>query len=1834
MNSSTSVLISRRSMQARIHRLWLLMGLLMGCLWLLPAWAAAPVVAPGQSATLLPDGRWLVLGGEGKNAATATLFNAATQQSTPLSSSPLTPRAHHSATLLPDGTVLVFGGTAQDGSIVHSAELLNPTTQLFTSLGDIGLIARTGHTATVMMDGSVLVTGGVSDQGIVVAQADLWDPVGRQALGIHAQMVFPRTNHSAQHLADEPVLLSGGRDSAGKTITSDELYWPQQQRFALPDSTTAGQLAISGVPAPKVQESLPPANATDVPINARLAVRFSKPMAVTSLNAQSVTLLGPTGSVAVNVIPVESGRMLFVTPRADLQPGARYTLFINAAVDESGVALPFTAIGFTAGSLSGGAAATAPSANGRGPSTGAPSIGGPSTVASGSASNNPSVTSTQTTLPAPKAAQSAIAASAQTASAQGDEAWVPGPTHLRGDWRIKRPASPLQQMPSLAAADGVTALAGQVLLMNGEAAVGVTLKLDSQTAQTDGTGRFLLQGLSAGTKTLIIDGRSINRPGKTYGYFEAKVSLEAGKTNALPYTSWMPRIDTAHIIKFASPTTSEVVITTPYIPQLEVHIPKGTVLRDRSGHVINELSITPIPIDRPPFPLPTRYVPVYFTLQPGGAHLEGVDAASAQGARVIYPNYHHDSPGSELDFWNYDPVEKGWYVYGQGKIAANGEQIVPNPGVAIYELTGAMVSLPSNAPAGGPPPGGCHGGGGSGSPGTSPAPAAPPNPSGNPDPDCGKNGSPPGPESTPPQSGGEGQGGKGAPQAGGCGGDPVDCYTGLFLLTRTDLSVGGTVPISVTRTYRQADSVSRAFGVGTSDPYDIFTVGDMSPYTYQDLILPDGGRVHFVRTSAGTGWTDAVYTHTATPSEYYGAVISYVGGKWKLRMRDGRVMYFYDCPGCSSSRGAALREFYDRLGNKLTLTRDANANLTQIANPDGRYINLTYDSSNRVTQATDSIGRTVSYQYDSGGRLAQVTDADGGVEKYAYDTSNNMLTVTKPNGQLMVTNQYDTNNRVSQQTLADGGVYQFVYTLDTNGNVTQTDVTDPRGKVRRAVFNSSGYVTSATNAFGLSEAQTATFERQAGTNLLLSKTDALGRKTAYTYDSIGNITSVTWLAGTSQAVAVSYTYEPTFNQVTSVTDGLGHTTTYGYDSAGNRTSVADPLGHTMQFAYNTVGQATSMTDALGNVTTLAYSDGDLAAVTDPLGRTVNRYTDGVGRVLSISDPLGNLTRYDYSGRSLPVKLTDALGNAITFAYDANGNLTSLTDARSGQTAFTYDAKDRLASKTDPLNHTVSYGYDGANNMTQVTDRNGKIATFSYDGLSRRTSAAYGQTLIGGTPSSPDATVNYTFDAGNRITQVADSVGGSVSRSYDDLDRLTSETTPKGSVSYGYDAASRRTSMTVAGQTAVSYAYDNANRLTGITQGGAQVGFTYDAGDRRSSLTLPNGVVASYSYDLASQLIAINYVNGGTALGDLNYAYDAGGRRIQMGGSLANMTLPAAMSGATYDANNRLTAWAGTNLTYDANGNLHTDGSLTYTWDSRSRLIALSGGATASFTYDAAGRRSSKTIGSAMTAFLYDGLNVVQELNASGTVTANLLTGLGVDQTFSRTDSTLGARVFVSDALGSTTALTDSTGALKTSYAYEPYGATIASGESSNSSTQYAGRENDGTGLYYNRARYYHPGFSRFVSEDPVGFAGGFNAYSYVGGNPLSFIDSSGLHWQFSQSTGNWSYVNNQTGAVTQEGPGYSGTGDGRNNPAMQDVANTGPIPLGDWNIGPGHYSSNTGPNTMNLTPLPGTETFGRTLFRIHGNNSDNDASQGCAIAGPGLRNKINNSSDHILRVVP
>ncbi|HEX4965046.1 MAG TPA: RHS repeat-associated core domain-containing protein [Thermoanaerobaculia bacterium] len=303
------------------------------------------------------------------------------------------------------------------------------------------------------------------------------------------------------------------------------------------------------------------------------------------------------------------------------------------------------------------------------------------------------------------------------------------------------------------------------------------------------------------------------------------------------------------------------------------------------------------------------------------------------------------------------------------------------------------------------------------------------------------------------------------------------------------------------------------------------------------------------------------------------------------------------------------------------------------------------------------------------------------------------------------------------------------------------------------------------------------------------------------------------------------------------------------------------------------------------------------------------------------------------------------------------------------------------------------------------------------------------------------------------------------------------------------------------------AYDDANHLTGITQGTAGVGFVYDAEGRRTALNLPGGISAAYTYDAAGQLTGIAYTRAGVTIGDLAYQYDAAGRRIRESGIFAQRSMPGAVASAAYNAANQLTSWGGATLAYDLNGTLTSDGSRTYTWDSRNRLTAIAGAASASFGYDAFGRRSSATVSGVATSYLYDGGNVSRELTGAS-VKATILGGLGLDEIFQRTDAA-GARTFLTDPLGSALALADNTGAVRTSYLYTPYGAATASGDTSSNPFQYTSRENDGTGLYFYRARYYSPVFSRFISEDPIGLDGGSNPYAYVSGDPLGLTDPMG-----------------------------------------------------------------------------------------------------------------------------
>ena len=384
---------------------------------------------------------------------------------------------------------------------------------------------------------------------------------------------------------------------------------------------------------------------------------------------------------------------------------------------------------------------------------------------------------------------------------------------------------------------------------------------------------------------------------------------------------------------------------------------------------------------------------------------------------------------------------------------------------------------------------------------------------------------------------------------------------------------------------------------------------------------------------------------------------------------------------------------------------------------------------------------------------------------------------------------------------------------------------------------------------------------------------------------------------------------------------------------------------------------------------------------------------------------------------------------------------------------------------------------------------------------------------------------------------------------------------------------------------------------------------------------------------------------------------------------------------TYDNNGNLVK----KIEYDNDGNIKTI--TLYTYDYENRLIKVeiqkrpplsplltkegNGGGlkVVSFTYDPFGRRLSKSVHREeiedddendkddedketprATYYVYDNEDIIMEYNHKGKVTARYVHGAGIDEPLAidrphhfihkkEIKERSNVYYYHADGLGSITALTDSKGKVVQRYDYDSFGEIKRHGDKIKNTFTYTGREwDEEINLYYYRARYYDAKIGRFISKDPfhglTNLPQTLNHYSYVGNNPVNWIDPWGLYWEYSQSTGQMTYVDNQSGATTPVGSGYAGNGTGFNNPNMQNVPFVGPIPQGNYDIGGATISK--GPLTLPLTPQQGTNTFGRDAFRIHGENPSRpqNSSEGCIVIDPNIRNQINNSPDRELRVVP
>jgi RHS repeat-associated protein len=1523
--------------------------------------AEPPATVPGQTATLLPDGRWLMIGGEVSGQLSNRIeFKSSTQEEA-FPATLFQARRGHTATVLPTGAVLVVGGTGSDGELIQNVELIDLGEGAVIELASTGLGARTQHTATVLTNGQLLIAGGRDAEGNVLSSAQLWDP-RTGTLITDSNLQIARFAHEAGVLSSGESLLWGGRSASSQILNNGEIYNPSTNVFEGPvgqNDARVLSLSATSTQAPSVADTVPPNDALDVPLDSLLGIRFSRPLPMAQLNATHIVLVGPAGSIAGTVVGAERGMLAFFTPSMELSPATTYTLFISGLVDAAGRVVPSTSIRITTHRI------VAPIA--------AHPVAAPSNTPSHTASAESSLATTGSVTSAasspPKIASSmASTAPKPTVKTTGDtemaEDWIPQVANRRGAWRVlgltNDPPLKSTAVSLLHGTPNQTAIAGRVLRLNGLPLGGVSVGIGAHSTTTDAQGRFLLSGMAVGVQQLKVDGTAVTISGRHYTEHYLRVSVSSGTTTTIPNPIYLPRVDPATEVSLSSPADHEIVLTHPAIPGLEVHIPQGAVIREQGGKVVTKVSITPIPVDRAPYPTPVQFS-AYFTLQPGGAYVDGDPSKAIQ---IIYPNYQGLPAGSVVNFWNYDPTAGGWQVYGHGKVTADGQQVRPDVGVGFRQIMsfgfgeGPNFNVVQNvAPQTASPVGGC--------------PASK-------------------------------------------GGDPVDCATGLFLHQVTDMVERDVIPISVTRLYRQNDNVQRLFGVGNNLSYGMWlnmpTCNQCTaPIT---LVLADGGQVNYYAVSGANVYP---YVNTDSPSAFQGSTLSQYQplngtNEWQITLKDGSTL------GFENAIPYQLTSIIDRNGNRVSITLEGNL-ITQVTSPNGRYLQFFYDSYNRITQAIDNIGRSAFYAYDSAGRLTSATDADGNTESYGYDpVSNGMSLVADKRGNAMVQNVFDANGRVTQQTLADGAVWQFAYSLDNStGAVVQTTVTDPRNQVRQDTFNTSGYVTQSVHALGAPEQQTYTFQRNSS-NEVVSEIDPLGRQTVMAYDRFGDVTSLTRLYGTSGAVTYGYTYDPIYHELTSYTDPLGHTTTIDHDGHGNIVSVTDALNDVTAIANNSEGLPAQITDPLGHSTQMGYSQADLSSVTDALGRTTNLFTDSVGRLLSVKDPLGNQTQYGYDAMDRMTSVIDALNEVRSRTYDQNGNLLTASDPRGVTHTFTYDPRNRRQTYQDPLGNSESYAYDGMGNLTSHTDRKGQVTQITYDALDRPILITYQDSstvaitwdagnrptqLVDSTngtithqydlldrltqESTPQGQVNYTYDAAGRRSSMMVAGQAAVNYTFDNANRLTQVVQASTVLAFGYDAAGRRTSVTLPNGILGTFGFDGANEIMSISyaNGSMSVGnlaYGYDLDGRRTSVSgtlagfVPPTIVPALAYDGSNRLTR----SGGTPL-----AYDTNGNLTGFGSATyswnARNQLVATSAGAggfLYDALGRRTSAT-------VNGTTNS-----YLYDGINPVTISGNLMLGSLNVDDIYAQISSA---GTTSYLHDGLNsTVAESGSAGTIGANYL----------------------------------------------------------------------------------------------------------------------------------------------------------------------------------------------------------------------------------------------------
>ena len=591
---------------------------------------------------------------------------------------------------------------------------------------------------------------------------------------------------------------------------------------------------------------------------------------------------------------------------------------------------------------------------------------------------------------------------------------------------------------------------------------------------------------------------------------------------------------------------------------------------------------------------------------------------------------------------------------------------------------------------------------------------------------------------------------------------------------------------------------------------------------------------------------------------------------------------------------------------------------------------------------------------------------------------------------------------------------------------------------------------------------------------------------------------------------------------------------YVYDEQGNKvrrfTGMTGPLTVTVAAVENAKDDAGKDTFTYGGKTYAVLVTGKKKS--DTIRETKYVY-DTKNRLVSYTDPEGRTETYTYDCNSNLTKTVDKNGNTLKNTYDNKNRLTERTakEKKTGKetvhtyrynaygdvavqddTQFVYgDVSGQVTKETTKLtkNKDVvkNYTYDSNGNKSTFSVKAGEDTklslSYEYDGSSR---------LISVKDSEGNRAVSYAYDTEGSLSERQAANGLKTTYGYDYQNRLTSMTneTGKGVVSKysstylknGQKAEEVSTVMDKKGKSTkktAAYTYDMLGRITRETKTGREdISYTYDANNNRKQMTIGNKTTA-YQYNKNDELLRTDTLHTDTEKNDVViYKNDKNGNQL------------ATVNRSEIPAEAKDTSYIDVDVTL---GDNQLNDNVVNHYNALNQLTeTLTKNYKVSFTYDAEGLRTGKTVNGEKTIYVWDGDQVVMELSKGGAVQKRYIRGN--DLVYADKGENTEKTYYVTDMHGNVVQLLDESGNVTKTYEYDSFGNEVKPEKKDENPYRYCGEYYDKeTKEVYLRARYYEPSVGRFITRDT--YTGesdeplSLHLYTYCENDGVNYVDCDG-----------------------------------------------------------------------------------------------------------------------------